>query len=117
MKPLTLDDLTHDELLSFVKKSMIMLPRQVELLSIRHGTLSRKANALDQKWADAEVAQSRAFTAWLECKAGRREKNALDRIWLDLKDAAEKARKAADRARREEKACWDALQAEWDKRR
>ncbi|MFD2033091.1 hypothetical protein ACFSKM_27790 [Ancylobacter dichloromethanicus] len=55
--------------------------------------------------------------AWFHCKDNGRERNRLDRIYLDLKDAAAKARRAHERAERERDACWAAMEAEWERAR
>lgn len=115
MKPLTLEDLSREELLSWIKLAGFLFLRQADLLTVRHETLAKKCDALSSKWTDAEIAHAKALDAWLGCKGNGRERNRLDRIYLDLKDAAAKARRASERAERERAACWAAMEAEWER--
>lgn len=117
MKPLTLEDLSRDELLAWVKLAGFLYLRQADLLTVRHATLSAKSGALQMKWLAAEKAQLDAMQSLLSCKDNGRERNRLDRIYLDLKDAATKARRASERAERERETCWKALEAEWERAR
>ena len=117
MKLLKLEDLSRQELLAWIKLAGFLFLRQSDLLAVRHETLAKKCEALSSKWADASIAEAKALTSWLAYKGDGRERNRLDRIYLDLKDAATKARRASDRAERERETCWKALEAEWERAR
>jgi len=112
MKALTLEDLSREELLAWIKASHLWRIRQVDLLSVRHTTLCAKAAAASRKWIDACGAEARAVQAWL-AHGEPRERNRLERIYLNLKDETEKLERAMKRADREQKACWAAMEAEW----
>lgn len=117
MKTLTLDDLSREELLTWIKRVGLFSVRQVDLLEVRHATLSAKKIAATEKWDAAETASIRALQAVLACKDNGRERNRLDRIYLDMKDTADRARKASEKARREEEVGWATLEAEWERGR
>ncbi|CAA0086972.1 Uncharacterised protein [Starkeya nomas] len=116
MKALTLEDLSREELLAWIKASRPWRIRQVDLLSVRHTTLCAKSEAALRKWLDACSAETRAFQAWL-AHGEPRERNRLELIYLNLKDEAQKAERASKRADREQKACWAAMEAEWSRDR
>lgn len=116
MKALTLEDLSREELLALIKANLLWRVRQVDLLAVRHTTLCAKSEAASIKWLDACSAEMRACQAWL-AHSEPRERNRLERIYLNLKDEAEKAERAMKRADREQKACWAALEAEWARHR
>ncbi|MCJ8142947.1 hypothetical protein MKI84_08460 [Ancylobacter sp. A5.8] len=117
MKELTLEDLSREELLAWIKMVALFRVRQADLLSVRHSTLSDKYLAAMRKYHDALDAEGRAMMAWHAWKGDARQKNLLDRIYLDQKDATERARRAMDRADREQDQCWAAIDAEWSRER
>lgn len=117
MKPLKLEDLSREELLAWIKRAGFLSVRQSDLLTVRHATLSAKSDALQVKWLAAEKAQMEGMHSLLACKDNGRERNRLDRIHLDLRDTAAKARRASERAERERDACWKAMEAEWERAR
>ena len=112
MKALTIEDLSREELLAWIKASHLWRIRQVDLLSVRHTTLCAKAAAASRKWIDACGAEARAVQAWL-AHGEPRERNRLERVYLNLKDETEKLERTMKRADREQKACWAAMEAEW----
>ncbi|MFT0861684.1 hypothetical protein [Ancylobacter sp. G4_0304] len=117
MKPLALEDLSREELLAWIKIAGLFRVRQVDLLSVRHSTLSDKYLAAMKKYHDASDSEGRAMMAWHSWKGDARQKNLLDRIYLDMKDVTDRARRAMDRTEREMDQCRAAMDAEWSKER
>ncbi|MBS7539747.1 hypothetical protein [Ancylobacter lacus] len=121
MTPLTLDDLTRDELLAWIReRAMFMRVQQSDLLWVRHQSLADKARELGDKQLEVMAAHTRAMSAWmagLQDKTAPRKKLALEKACLDAKDALTRAARAYDRARAAERTCWDEFQKLWEAER
>ncbi|HEY9212081.1 MAG TPA: hypothetical protein VIQ29_04410 [Ancylobacter sp.] len=114
MKALTLEDLTRDELLAWLKlQPQLFRVRQADLLSVRQATLRDRATALSCRYDDAVSAQIRAMKEWLDCKGSPRDRLKAETIYLDFKDREQKAAHAEKAARKAADACWAALEAAW----
>ena len=116
---ITLDDLTRDELLAWVKNSTSYLPRQADLLGLKHRTAQEKSNQL---FAAEQVAWARYMSA-CDAREKASDQRIADRskeraylaacsVALEAEAAHHRARKATQRAEKEERRLWAAWSAE-----
>ncbi|QFR32404.1 hypothetical protein [Ancylobacter sp. TS-1] len=123
MKELTLDDLSREELLTFLKRSVLprwligRLVQQADLLSIRHETLQTIANAAAERRRTAWAAREAAWDDQHRAKYGTRQKVAADLAFIKAESAYKRAAKIEERASADVEACWAALEAEWERGR
>ena len=115
---ITLEDLTRDELLAWVKKSSSDLP-QADLLSLKHASAQETSN---QRFAAEQVAWAR-YVAAIDARGKAAAKGRADRstelaylaacsVALEAEEAHKRARKASQRAEKEENRLWAAWSAE-----
>ncbi|CAA0129014.1 Uncharacterised protein [Starkeya nomas] len=123
MKTLTLQDLTHDELLAWIETAVLarFLPggivRQADLLSLRHATLQAKAQETSAARHAAAQASDAAWDAARREKLGTRRRAEADLAHVKAEAAYRRAVRADQKADAEAEACWAALEAEWERKR
>ncbi|MDR6952656.1 phage terminase Nu1 subunit (DNA packaging protein) [Ancylobacter sp. 3268] len=119
MKKLTLEDLSRDELLTWIRRCLpFVATRQTDLLWIRHESQSAKAAELGERQIEAGKVEDLAMQEWLASLNGpARRKLACEKAHLDAQDAYGRAQRAYERARAAERALWAALEAAWKEER
>lgn len=119
MKPLQLSDLSREELLAWIERDVLPrwpfggLVHQRHLLAIRHDSLRQAAQTASAKYHKAIEDELRAWKAWHQDKGSARDRNAAERVYLDYKAKADRARSAEGRANAAADTCWEALEAAW----
>ena len=122
MKALTLEDMSREELLAWIRQSVMARAmfacavRQVDLLSVRHETLQKKETAAELARNAAWDARAAAWDAKSKAKYGTRRQVDADLAYMKADAAYKRAVRLGERASAESQECWTALMAEYDRR-
>ncbi|HSI41785.1 MAG TPA: hypothetical protein VLA00_14675 [Xanthobacteraceae bacterium] len=118
MKALQLADLTREELLTLLQRriAIVGLPPSA-LLSARHDTLTARSDLADEKQKAAWEKCNAAFKAYMGAPAMSLRSAELQLAWRQAEAEFDTAKRAAERARTVERACWKALEAAWEAER